>query len=150
MLVGVYSPAFCRFVRPLQLLEGDMTRRLLFVFAIAGLFVYARPADAATCESLAALTLQNGHVTMAQMVAPGAFTPPAAPRAGGAPARGAAPADGRAPNAGRAGAPAAGRGGRGPAPNPYAALPAFCRVALTLTPSADSDIKAEVWLPDMA
>jgi feruloyl esterase len=29
----------------------------------------------------------------------------------------------------------------------YAALPAFCRVTLTLTPSADSDIKAEVWLP---
>ena len=26
-------------------------------------------------------------------------------------------------------------------------LPAFCRVAATLTPSADSDIKIEVWLP---
>lgn len=26
-------------------------------------------------------------------------------------------------------------------------LPAFCRVALTLTPSPDSDIKVEVWLP---
>jgi feruloyl esterase len=26
-------------------------------------------------------------------------------------------------------------------------LPAFCRVALTLTPSSDSDIKSEVWLP---
>jgi feruloyl esterase len=26
-------------------------------------------------------------------------------------------------------------------------LPAFCRVLLTLTPSADSDIKVEVWLP---
>ncbi|MBM3818414.1 MAG: tannase/feruloyl esterase family alpha/beta hydrolase [Acidimicrobiia bacterium] len=29
----------------------------------------------------------------------------------------------------------------------YAALPAFCRVVLTLTPSSDSDIKSEVWLP---
>jgi feruloyl esterase len=29
----------------------------------------------------------------------------------------------------------------------YASLPAFCRVELTLTPSSDSDIKAEVWLP---
>jgi feruloyl esterase len=29
-------------------------------------------------------------------------------------------------------------------------LPAFCRVTLTLTPSADSDIKVEVWLPLMA
>jgi len=26
-------------------------------------------------------------------------------------------------------------------------LPAFCRVTLKLTPSADSDIRAEVWLP---
>jgi hypothetical protein len=33
-------------------------------------------------------------------------------------------------------------GGR-PTPN----LPAFCRVAVTLTPSPDSDIKVEVWLP---
>src|SRR5262249_45707141 len=31
--------------------------------------------------------------------------------------------------------------------NPYKELPAFCRVAATLTPSSDSDIKVEVWLP---
>src|ERR1044071_2222351 len=37
---------------------------------------------------------------------------------------------------------AGGRGG-----NPFADLPAFCRVAATLKPSADSDIKMEVWLP---
>ena len=29
----------------------------------------------------------------------------------------------------------------------YAGLPAFCRVSATLTPSDDSDIKVEVWLP---
>ena len=29
----------------------------------------------------------------------------------------------------------------------YADLPGFCRVELTLKPSADSDIKSEVWLP---
>src|SRR6266850_2606402 len=29
----------------------------------------------------------------------------------------------------------------------FAALPAFCRVAATLKPSADSDIKIEIWLP---
>ena len=29
-------------------------------------------------------------------------------------------------------------------------LPAFCRVAMTLTPSPDSDIRIEVWLPDSA
>src|SRR5688572_18757697 len=31
--------------------------------------------------------------------------------------------------------------------NPFKDLPAFCRVAATLTPSSDSDIKVEVWLP---
>ena len=29
----------------------------------------------------------------------------------------------------------------------FKALPAFCRVAATLTPTSDSDIKVEVWLP---
>ena len=29
----------------------------------------------------------------------------------------------------------------------YAKLPSFCRVTATLTPSTDSDIKIEVWLP---
>ena len=29
----------------------------------------------------------------------------------------------------------------------FKSLPAFCRVQATLTPSADSDIKVEVWLP---
>jgi feruloyl esterase len=45
-------------------------------------------------------------------------------------------------------APDAGRG-RGGA-NPYKDLPAFCRVAATLTPSSDSDIKVEVWMPASA
>lgn len=40
------------------------------------------------------------------------------------------------------GARAGGRGG-----NAYATLPAFCRVSATLRPSADSDIRIEVWLP---
>jgi feruloyl esterase len=38
-----------------------------------------------------------------------------------------------------------GRAGRGG--NAFADLPAFCRVAATLKPSSDSDIKIEVWLP---
>src|SRR5580700_4149215 len=29
----------------------------------------------------------------------------------------------------------------------FSTLPAFCRVAATLAPSSDSDIKIEVWLP---
>jgi feruloyl esterase len=35
----------------------------------------------------------------------------------------------------------------GPASRPLADLPPFCRVAATLTPTADSDIKVEVWMP---
>src|SRR5262245_44705808 len=36
-------------------------------------------------------------------------------------------------------------GGRGAAN--FSNLPAFCRVTATLTPSSDSDIKIELWLP---
>src|SRR5271170_456654 len=32
-------------------------------------------------------------------------------------------------------------------PAVYATTPAFCRVRATLTPSPDSDIKVEVWMP---
>src|SRR4029078_5499773 len=40
-----------------------------------------------------------------------------------------------------AGGPARGGG------NPFADVPAFCRIAATLTPTKESDIKIEVWLP---
>jgi feruloyl esterase len=42
-------------------------------------------------------------------------------------------------------APGGGTGGQNAAR--FAALPAFCRVAATLKPTSDSDIKIEVWLP---
>ena len=61
---------------------------------------------------------RTATVTLAQTVAPGAFTPPAG-RAGGA---------GRRAMRTRRSA-------------------AFCRVAVTLKPAPRSDIKAEVWLP---
>jgi feruloyl esterase len=77
------------------------------------------PVFAATCESLAATALKEATVTRAEVVAAGKFSPPDAGRRGG----------------GRANA------------NPYSDLPEFCRVAATLTPSSDSDIKVEVWLP---
>ncbi len=73
-------------------------------------------ADAAGCESLAALSRPHTAITLAQTVDAGQFTPPA----------------GRGP-------------GRGA--NPFAPLPEFCRVAATLTPATDSEIKIEVWLP---
>jgi len=114
-----------------------MRRLVLLTFTAAVLYVPA--ASAATCDSLAVLPLQNAHVTSAQIVAAGAFTPPAAPAV-----------PGREGAAGRGGARGGARGaGRGAnQPSPYSALPAFCRVAAALTPSTDSDIRIEVWLPD--
>jgi len=41
-------------------------------------------------------------------------------------------------------------GGPQRGPNPYKTLGEFCRVAATLTPTSDSDIKIEVWLPGTA
>src|SRR5436309_2712671 len=71
-----------------------------------------------TCESLAPLTLAKGKVMSAETVAAGAFTPPA----------NLAPWLGGDPSA-------------------YKKLPAFCRVLAVARPSADSEIKIEVWMP---
>jgi feruloyl esterase len=97
-----------------------------FISALALLLVLlmltSSPAAAATaCEDLAKLSLPNTTITLAQRVAAGAFPPP--PPRGGAGAAGAAAA------------------------NPFANLPAFCRVQATLRPSSDSDIKIELWMP---
>src|SRR5215467_12491668 len=82
---------------------------------LAAVFLlFAAPALAVPCESLSTFSAAHAAVTLAQTVAPGAFTAP-------------------------------GRGGRGA--NAFASLPSFCRIAATLTPSSDSDIKIEVWLP---
>src|SRR6185503_18447983 len=80
---------------------------------------------------LASLALPQATITSAQVVGAGAFTPPA--RGGGA--------------GGNAAAPAAAPAGGGRGTQVYTTLPAFCRVAATLKPSSDSDIKVEVWLP---
>ena len=77
-------------------------------------------APATSCESLASLVLPHATITAARAVDAGAFAPPV-------------PAGGRPPSGGAA--------------RMYGALPAFCRVTATLTPSSDSDIKIEVWMP---
>jgi len=75
------------------------------------------PAGAASCESLASLALPNTTITLAQAIASGEFTPP--------------------PESARdLGAPV-----------DWKKLPAFCRVAATIKPVPDSNIKMEVWLP---
>lgn len=93
------------------------------LFMIAMIFAPAASA-AAPCESLTSLKLPNTTITAAVGVAAGAFVP--APAPGGRAGRG---------------------GGKGGGGNPYAELPAFCRVEFTVKPSSDSDIKVEIWLP---
>lgn len=80
----------------------------------------ASAARAASCESLASLSLPGATITTAEVVPAGAFTMPASYNP-----------------------PAL----MGTIPASFRDLPAFCRVAATLKPSADSDIKMEVWLP---
>ena len=100
-----------------------------FIASVAGTQTVQTFAASSPCESLGAVALPNVTITSAQTVAAGAFAPPAAE--GG---------EGRGRGAG-------GRGGRGDAPSPFAGLASFCRVAATLKPSNDSDIKIEVWMP---
>lgn len=85
---------------------------------VAGLGAPALYAAGQSCEALAKLALPNATVTSAELVAAGAFTAPE-----GVPAW-------------MAGDPAL-----------YKGLPAFCRLQVESKPSADSDIKIEVWLP---
>ncbi len=76
-------------------------------------------AAANTCDSLAKLALPHASVTLAQDVPAGQLTLPA----------GAVPTF---PGF--------------PAPN-FGNLPAICRVAATLKPTSDSDIRIELWMP---
>ena len=62
-------------------------------------------------------SLPQTTITLAETVAAGAFPPPAGGR------------------------------GRGANPATFKSLPAFCRVAATLKPTSDSDIKMEIWMP---
>ena len=74
--------------------------------------------EAATCDNLSNLSLPQTAITMAAPVRPGAFAlPPSFSLR------------------------------LQPGDVAYKDLPAFCRVAATLRPSSDSEIKIEVWLP---
>ena len=73
----------------------------------------------ASCESLSSLALPHTTITRAQLVPAGQFA--------GTPEGILAPGE--------------------QALRPYVDLPAFCRIAATLAPSHDSEIKIEVWMP---
>jgi tannase/feruloyl esterase len=76
------------------------------------------PAAPQSCEKLSQLALSKAKIVSAQSIDAGAYTPPAA---------------------------------MSPwltgSPDLYKALGAFCRVVIEATPSADSSIKIEVWMP---
>jgi feruloyl esterase len=88
---------------------------------VLGIFLAIAPWSlaAATCESLQSLAIPHTTITLAQSVPAGQFTLPA-------------------------GAPAPFPGATGPN---FKDLPAFCRVTATATPTSDSEIKIEVWMP---
>jgi len=89
------------------------------IAAVGGLLAIASPAAAKDCGQLAGAALPQGKVTAATLVPAGEFK--LAPSAGGPPP--------------------------GVAATGFKSLPAFCRIEATLTPTADSDIKVEVWMP---
>src|SRR5579862_8654870 len=89
-----------------------------YVLVLSCLSLGALGVAATTCESLASLKLPDTTITLAASITPGAFQPPNA-----------STQDGAVGN------------------TSYKDLPAFCRVAATLKPSNDSDIKIEIWLP---
>jgi Tannase and feruloyl esterase len=96
---------------------------LLFAASIATPLFAQSTTPTTACADLARLTLPNTTITLAQPVDAGAFVAPMA----------------ASPPAGAPTVPSV--------PAIYRELPAFCRVAATLRPSSDSDIKIEVWLP---
>jgi len=98
-------------------------RKMLFaavgtVLLSCAAFGQKAPSGAPSCEGLAQLELPQAKILSAQTVAAGAFTPPS----------------NMTPwLVGDA--------------SFYKMLPAFCRVVVEATPSADSSIKVEVWMP---
>src|SRR5438445_9574987 len=101
--------------------EFVMRKMILAVVSAALLSRGAYGQDAASgthsCGDLAQLELLGARILSAETVAAGAFTPP------------------------NASPLVAGN------PSFYKTLPAFCRVVVEATPSADSSIKIEVWMP---
>nr|HEV7954581.1 tannase/feruloyl esterase family alpha/beta hydrolase [Candidatus Acidoferrales bacterium] len=93
----------------------------LTTFAIVAAFAAcaAHAQSTPNCEALAKLAIPQAKITSVESVAAGALTLPGQ----GSPAQAAA------------------------ASAFFKSLPAFCRVAVDSTPSSDSDIKIEVWLP---
>src|ERR1019366_1244509 len=103
---------------------SNLIRNISTVVALACSGAVSAAFGQTPCENLKSLTLPNVTFTTVESVAAGPFRPAPPPSRGPAPAA-----------AGRGGAPA--QGGRGAAPPLM--LPAYCRAAIVLTPSARSE-----------
>jgi len=90
----------------------------LFTVLLTSGAMAATPAGTAFCESLATLSLPHTTITLAKYVPAGEFTAPPPPNA---------------PS--------------GYSEAPLKNLPGFCRVAATTSPTSDSVIRFEVWMP---
>jgi feruloyl esterase len=89
----------------------------LFVVFLTVAAVSAAPARPASCPSLSSLALPNAMITQARAIAAGEFA--------------------LLPD----------ELSQDPVENVFKNVPAFCRVAATLRPTNDSEIKIEVWMP---
>jgi feruloyl esterase len=104
------------------MLEFCMPKIIIAAVAVVlmscGAYGQAATSGTHSCEGLAQLELPGAKIILAQAVAAGGFTPPA---------------------------------NMTPylvgEPSLYKKLPAFCRLVVDATPSADSSIKIEVWMP---
>ena len=114
-----------------------MKRSILITATVFASMSVGTVQAATTCESLNGFAMKNVTITLAQAVGAGEFTPPPPARGAAAAAPAAAAPDGAPATPARGGAAPA-RGGA-PAVS-YRDLPAFCRVAATLTPVSDSEI----------
>ena len=96
---------------------GNSWSRLVALALLCSGAFAQSPRTAEACARLGELALPGAKIISAQMVISGAFAPPIA--------------------------------GSGPDPEGsiYKSLPAFCRMQAEATPSRDSDIKIEVWMP---
>ena len=90
---------------------------LLFLAAASSGPIFATPAGPAPCSTLGSLALPNTTITQTRLIGAGEF---------------ALTPDEHSQDSVKSG---------------FKDLPAFCRVAATLHPSSDSDIKIEVWMP---
>ena len=112
-------------------MNKQFTGKDLIKMAATALFLFGSVISMAAerapqyCLDLTSLNLPDATVSVAEIVAAGEFLPPSANN-----------------RAARDTSPAAQRRNR-----IYQGLPAFCRVAVNLQPSSDSDIKMEIWLP---